>query len=226
MSSEPIIQLGKKIVDELGLDQSVDTLGRWMSHYIAELILAAENASPEDRSDKMSRCASAILELWKHHDSLPYGRRPFESIESILLILDSLGLGDETIRYFRPIGEKLDKMVVNAESKEWLNVALGADYTARILIRCCLAQAAMNTIDQSKEWKKLADQAEAEDEVHSNVVHFITEELSLLDPSIADDTTYKKVKDRIKALDGFVSSAKMLSKELKQYLKCIDKTKQ
>ena len=34
--SDSVLALGKKLVDELGLDQSVDTLGRWMAHYIAE----------------------------------------------------------------------------------------------------------------------------------------------------------------------------------------------
>lgn len=91
--SDPVLQLGKKIVDELGLDQSVDTLSRWMAHYIAELIHSAETADTEDRSEKLSRCASAILDLWEHRSELPNGKRPFEDVEPILRALQSLDLG-------------------------------------------------------------------------------------------------------------------------------------
>ena len=34
--------LGRRIVDELGLEKGVDTLARWMAHYIAELIEKVE----------------------------------------------------------------------------------------------------------------------------------------------------------------------------------------
>jgi hypothetical protein len=41
--SAEIINLGKKLVTELKLDNSVNTLGRWMAHYLAELMVAVEN---------------------------------------------------------------------------------------------------------------------------------------------------------------------------------------
>ena len=42
-----IVQLGKKLVEELALNNSVDTLGRWMAHHIAELIYDAENTTDD-----------------------------------------------------------------------------------------------------------------------------------------------------------------------------------
>jgi len=39
-----IINLGKALVEELGLDTGVDTLARWMAHYIAEQMEIAKNA--------------------------------------------------------------------------------------------------------------------------------------------------------------------------------------
>lgn len=85
------------------MEQSVDTLTRWMAHYIAELIQSAETASAEDRPDKMARCAEAILELWKHRSALPNGKRPFEDIEPILQGLESLDPHTDGPRYFRPL---------------------------------------------------------------------------------------------------------------------------
>ena len=37
-----IINLGKALVEEIGLDPGVDTLARWMAHYIAEQMEIAE----------------------------------------------------------------------------------------------------------------------------------------------------------------------------------------
>jgi len=39
-----LITLGKRLVKQLGLTHSNDTLARWMAHYIAELIYKAENS--------------------------------------------------------------------------------------------------------------------------------------------------------------------------------------
>ena len=60
--SDSILALGKKIVDELDADQPVDTLSRWMAHYIAEKIGDAETATDEARDRKMSECSDTIFE--------------------------------------------------------------------------------------------------------------------------------------------------------------------
>ena len=62
--SDSVLALGKKIVDELDADRPVDTLSRWMAHYIAEKIEDAETATDESRDRKMSECSDAILKLW------------------------------------------------------------------------------------------------------------------------------------------------------------------
>ena len=67
--SDSVLALGKKIVDELGLDQSVDTLGRWMAHDLAEKMKDAEAATGGAREQKISECSDAILKLWAHLDS-------------------------------------------------------------------------------------------------------------------------------------------------------------
>jgi hypothetical protein len=101
MDSDAVLALGKKLVAELGLDQSVDTLSRWMAHYIAELMHAAETAEDAKRQELTSRCCVAILDLWRHRRELPDGKRPFEDIEPILRALQSLDPEDTTPRYFR-----------------------------------------------------------------------------------------------------------------------------
>jgi hypothetical protein len=62
--------LGQRIVEELGLAEGVDTLGRWMSHYLAEQIERA-NAAPDGAEGDAARreCVDLILRLWerRHH---------------------------------------------------------------------------------------------------------------------------------------------------------------
>ncbi len=85
-TQKEVLDLGRALVEELGLDPGVDTLSRWMAHYIAELIEAAETAKGEDRPVKLATCANAILDIWGRHHQLPNGQRPFEDLEPILSV--------------------------------------------------------------------------------------------------------------------------------------------
>ena len=118
--SDVVLLLGKKIVDEMGIQRSVDTLGRWMAHYIAELIVEANSAQGQTKIDAEKRCQEAILELWQHRYELPEGFRPFQGFEAIAETLASLDLTPEFPRYF-------DESIRNAarenepESAQWPN---------------------------------------------------------------------------------------------------------
>ena len=78
---ERIFNLGKALVEELGLEPGVDTLARWMAHYIAEKITLAKNAHGDEKIKAEQQCFDAILKLWQHRSRLPNGcsllaRRP------------------------------------------------------------------------------------------------------------------------------------------------------
>src|SRR6266404_1593822 len=165
LRSDAIFGLGKRIVEELGPDQSVDTLARWMAHYLAELIQAAETASGEDRQAKLAACASAILDLWEHRRRFPNGMRPFEELDPILRTLESLDPNADTLRYYRSQIEMIDKDGRGAEARRWLDIAKGLDYSARVLIRYCVACAAESALDKSEEWVALAEAAGVDQEV-------------------------------------------------------------
>ena len=110
-----ILDLGRALVEELGLDPGVDTLSRWMAHYIAELIEAAETAKVEERPAKLAKFADAILKLWEHRHHLPNGKRPFEDLEPILRALESLDPNDDTARYFRSLRMASDESEKNVK---------------------------------------------------------------------------------------------------------------
>jgi hypothetical protein len=222
--SDALLQLGRKIVDEFGLDQSVDTLGRWMAHYIAELIQSAEAAQGDDRSEKLSRCANAILDLWKHRSMLPNGKRPFEDFEPILWALESLDLSDNTPRYFRSVRRVVRKDEEHTETQKGFDLVEGIDDSARMLIRYCLVRAAENAIDKSKEWAQLAEALETEEGIDLRIVRIISEENELLNASALDASARTQVEDRIRRLDNFVQMANILSSDLREKLERLDST--
>jgi len=216
-----VLKLGKQLVAELGLDQSADTLGRWMAHYIAELIHSAEIANEKDRDEQRSKCASAILELWNHHTAMPNGKRPFQDYEPILRTLESLDPNSNIPRYFRPAREAAAKQQKNTESATWLDITDGLDYTARLLIRFCLTCAAQDAADKSKEWVALAEAAGTTNDGYLSVIRFVSNEVELSDGGTATNEKRKEIENRIKRLEDFSNLAKILSDRLQAKLDTI-----
>lgn len=215
---EATLELGRKLTKELGLDCSADTLGRWMAHYIAELILDAEKAAAEDRPEKMQACSEAILSLWKHRHELPNGKRPFGRLEPILRALESLDPDDDRPRYFRSARAAAEKSDEEGETKFWLELVDGLDETARMLIRYGLTQAAQSALAKSAEWVALAEAAGADDGIESPMVRLILGENDLLQASDPDEVARKQLEDRVKRLEGFTKMAMDLTSVLRQQL--------
>ena len=216
--SDSVLALGKKLVDELGLDQSVDTLGRWMAHHIAEKIEAAESAAGEARDQKMSECCDAILKLWAHRSELSDGKRPFEEFGQIFRVLKSLDLDDPTPRYFRQVRSAADQDDENDSTKQLLEMASGVDYAARILIRYCLATAAQEAVDKSRDWVALAESIAEERDIDVRIVLSIAEDVEVLNSESPDDTARAKVEDLLKKLEAFTALSSTLSSCLRGQL--------
>ena len=216
--SDSILALGKKLVDELGLDQSVDTLGRWMAHYIAEKMENVEAATGEARDRKMSECSDAILKLWAHRSELPNGKRPFEEFEPIFRVLQSLDPDDTTPRYFRQVGSTVDQDDENNLTAQWLSVASELDDTAKILIRYCLAIAAREAVDKSREWIALAEAISEEKNFDIRIVRSITDDADALDSENPDDSEREKIEDMLKRLEAFTNFSRTLSSHLRGQL--------
>jgi hypothetical protein len=69
--------LGRRIVGELDLGDSRDTLARWLAHRIAEVMDAAERATdPDQQRAFRAECERLILEVWGHRDRWPRGWPP------------------------------------------------------------------------------------------------------------------------------------------------------
>lgn len=96
-----ILGLGRYLVRELDFEDGVDTLGRWMAHYLAELIHVAENGATEEIRSKACRDASeTIIRIWEHRASLPGKAYPLAPYKDVLQVLNRLRPTNNPFSYF------------------------------------------------------------------------------------------------------------------------------
>lgn len=217
--SDNVLALGKKLVGELDLDNGVDTLGRWMAHYISELIRDAENAPPEDKPSKQEKCAAAILHLWRHRAELPDGMRPFEDAEPIFRALESLDPCNRAPNYFSHLRIKAKEDNLDSETDNWLTIADTIDSTAKELIAHCLGRAAETVQDKTLEWVALAEKAGLEAGFDVQVLRFVIQEAELQNGEKLEDNNRQKIRAQIDRLDAFGKLAASLSDDIRRKLK-------
>lgn len=89
-SENQILELGNKIVNQLHLNDGVDTLGKWMAQYIAELIHKIETCEKEEDKEALQKeCSKLILKLWKNKKFLPIDQ-PLSNLKPLIKILEGL----------------------------------------------------------------------------------------------------------------------------------------
>jgi hypothetical protein len=93
---QKIIELGKKIVKELELDPGVDTLSKWMSHYLAEKIELAKTLKGVKKKNADKECVEIILKLWDRRWSIPNKKPFFSDFEPLMKTLEKLNPDRET----------------------------------------------------------------------------------------------------------------------------------
>lgn len=210
--SPEVLALGRALVTQLGLDDRNDLLARWMAHDIAAKMAIAE-ANPEDNA-LQTACAEAILRLWAHRSDFPLTKRPFVSLDPIVLTLARLDPDNETPLYYRPGPEPRE-----ASSKP-LQAARAIDETARMLIGHLLGQAVRDAGDEAGRW---ADLAEAAENLTSDVrMARIVALLGDRAPSKSADRERERLTRRLKSLASFEKAARALRAELKAQLAALD----
>ena len=214
--SDNVLALGKKLVEQLGTEQAADTLSQWMAHYIAEKIEQASTANNDKRDQKMGECRDAIMKLWTHRNRLPDGLRPFEEFEAIFRVLESLDLDATMPRYFWQVRSAADQSSENDCTRYWLDAAFEIDHAARALIRYCLAAAAEEAADKSRDWVALAEAIAVENDFNTKTVRFIVSDVNMLDPENQDDNLRSTAEDLLKRLQTFNRLSVQLQEKLER----------
>ena len=212
--SEAVVALGKKLVAELGLSDSVDTLGRWMAHHLADLMQEAEAATGDDRPAKQAQLRDAILTLWSRRFELPGGRRPFGEFEPILRALSSLDPESQSSRYFSPSRGPESKSEESEETWKWIDLASALDRISKVLIDYCLTSAADAALDKSKEWVELAKEAGIDDSFEFRVIRFIKDQSDLMKEQDPNAYQRRVLADRKKKLEAFLAVGSMLANDI------------
>lgn len=145
-----VLELGKLLVKELDLEKGVDTLSRWMAHYVAGKIKFAE-ALPDGVKKKNAEkeCFCLILDLWKHRWHYKSDRQPLRNFNHLFDILEKLDPEKEEPYYYHlvnaPSKEEEDESFEPSNLKNLSPFALQIDKVARIWINYLLHEAAVKT---------------------------------------------------------------------------------
>ncbi len=135
-----VVNLGQRIVRELGFADRVDTLGRWMAHRIAELMERADQAQDDQEREATRReCADLILRLWAHRADRPHGS-PLADIAAFLQAF----IGAAPTRYQAP---------PDLQEGSWINVFRKIRQLAeREEALCRAAAVAELPLENEREW--------------------------------------------------------------------------
>jgi hypothetical protein len=209
--SSAVLELGKRLVELL--DGQDDLLTAWMAHYIAERMEEAEHASGEAKQDANVICAHAILELWRYRSCLPKHIRPFAELESIQRALTSLDVDRSDYRYYPTILREAASTDSDDDAKQWLDLAIGLDYSARVLIKSSLRAAALRASAQAQPWVELARCAGADEGFESVVVDFVRE----CDNEITADQAnqHEALANQVTRLESFAELAMLVARDLR-----------
>ncbi|MGJ7249078.1 AVAST type 3 anti-phage proein Avs3b [Morganella morganii] len=217
-----IIELGRKLVDELELNDSVDTLSRWMAHHIAELIYDAEHCTDDTiRTAKQTEIRDSIWSFWSHRYELPIGTRPFKELEPILRTLKSLDPENEQLRFFSPYRNLVNAENEPSEVQKWLTIAKDTDSTAKILIDYCLSLAAENAIDKSQEWVELVQKAGLDEDVDLLEIRIFKLRGNPANTDNPNNAQRRILEKRQKRLEAFLSLGSQLNEQLKSQLEAL-----
>lgn len=85
-----MLVLGHHLATELGFSGSCDTLGKWMSHHLAEMIDRVEREENAEKREKyQQQTVELILKIWEHRGSLDGDAYPLARFKGII---DSLSI--------------------------------------------------------------------------------------------------------------------------------------
>jgi hypothetical protein len=128
-----------------------------------------------------------------------------------------------TPRYYVPLRRAAQESENETEVQKWLGLVDGFDYSARILIRYCLSQAAKSVVDKAKEWVALAESADLDD-TDVPIIRVIISESNLV--NTAEESLRKVLQDRLKRLEGFTKIAEELAAHFREQLTELDASKE
>lgn len=217
--SDPVLDMGRMLVQELDEVSKRDTLAHWMCHHVAEIIAMADASGEAADIDDARR---AVLELWEHRSSLPRDSRPLRDFDRILQTLTSLDPTDPSARYFSAVREAASADAGDGDDEErsvssWLSLAEGLDHAARLLIRECLSAAARAAGGEVAKWVAAAEEAGLTVDPDLRIVRVLLQ-VDRGESEGDGGTDRARLEDLLNKLESFRELATILERNLREQL--------
>ncbi len=201
MSTENLIELGKRLVEEFKLEDRTDTLSQWMLHYLAELFKRYDlSISPEEKHIASVDIRDTIFKLWEFRYEYAHSQSSFKNIESLVSTLKKLNLDNDDVVYTGLSNFRNAEKTTDQTSPEyWYDYALKLDKASRLLIRNCILKGyALNEID-NQEIAEIIRKIEAFDTYEGLFNKFYNEENE-------QEKDIKKIKGNISKIEELMDA--------------------
>jgi hypothetical protein len=203
---QKIIELGKKIVKELELDPGVDTISKWMSHYLAERIELAKTLKGVKKKNADKECVEIILKLWDRRWLIPNKKPFFSDFEPLMKTLEKLNPDRETPFFYNSIIQDgfYDE---DEKAKTHFEMALKIDKIARSIIFDLLSQA-VNELEISEGREEILRKSiESIDSLESRIITITSDHNKLFKSEDKEVERHieeiENLKNRISNLENF-----------------------
>jgi hypothetical protein len=149
-SEEEILKLGKKLIAELELVYTTNTLARWLGHYVAELIQTIYHCDDNDEKIKLKKeCCNLILEIWDKRERVPFDK-PLSKLEPIINVLKLLKKREHPFISHRFSSNNRD---FNNEHSNWINFSgIIKNNSERIYRKVLSSMINSEVLEKDKEW--------------------------------------------------------------------------
>lgn len=214
MSTESLIELGKRLVEEFKLEDKADTLSQWMLHYLAELFERYDlSTSPEERRLASVDIRDTIFKLWEFRYQQSHSHSSFKNTESLISTLKKLNLDNDDVFYsglrdFRNKESTLDQ----SSPDYWYRYALELDKTSRLLIRNCILKGYAITETDNQEIADLIKDFETLDSYENLLNRFYNNQSS-------EDKEIINIKNNISKIEELMGALALLKNDYEEKLK-------
>lgn len=204
---ERTINLGKLLVAALERDHSSKPVTHWMAHYIAELMVKAEDANGVEKEAAQKKCFDSIIMLWKHRAALPDGIRPFEAFEEVIKTLERLNPENRDSWMARFGGGTPESC--DTEAKKILHVIESLDKSARSVLSTMLDEAVSACLDDETQTYLQNAKTGFEGKDLELILRLYQRTQAASAEELAQ-ARRKSIQDQLHHLDHFLSGAKIV----------------
>ena len=215
-SEEEILKLGEKLIKELELVYTRNTLARWLAHYLAELINNIDKCeSKEDKSKLQKECCDIILEIWQKRERVPI-EKPTEKLKPIIDVLSLLKTNQHPFIRHRFL-DKRNKLKNNNSS--WLSfLEIVKTNSERIYRKSLISMISEEVLEKDKEWIEEHGSFLSDDE--KSVVEYLDSireiTISFHGDEEKEETEIEKIKKTFEELEQLLDEQKQELLKLKK----------